>query len=272
MTENNYLRLRTALAGFKRTPVELNADEREALEAQVARASALERKVLAHAAARDVHVPEAVVEQAVKTISSRYPDTAEFHADLARNGLDSTSLHTALARELKVEAIIDKVTSAQCQVSDDEAAIYYFQHREKFQRPEIRTVRQILITVNDAYPANRRSKVEQRIATVRAELLRKPKQFEALARKHSECPSALEGGRIGRVKRGMLYPELDEALFNMVEGTISEILESELGLHLLWCEAVEEEGLVPFAQVKEKIVEVLAARKRKMFLRVWLKG
>ncbi len=268
---DDYLRLRTALAGFKRTPAELSGDERQVLEAQVARASALERKVLSHAAARDVHVPPPVVEEAVKTIAARYPDESEFLADLARNGLDAQSLRTALERELKVEAVIDKVSAAHSEVSEDEAAIYYFQHRDRFLRPELRTVRQILITVNDAYAENRRAQALQRLQTIRDQLAAAPHTFEAMARRHSECPSAMEGGRVGKVKRGMLYPELDEVLFALEPDAISDVVESELGLHLLWCEAVEEAGVVPFDEVRDKIAAALTERKKKQFLREWLK-
>ncbi|PKM46048.1 MAG: nitrogen fixation protein NifM [Gammaproteobacteria bacterium HGW-Gammaproteobacteria-1] len=269
MTADNYLRLRTALAGFQRTPAQLSDEERQALEAQVARASALERKVLASPAAQDVHVPAAVVEQAVQTIASRYDSVDAFTEDMACNGLDQVSLRSALERELKVEAVLDRLTAAHCAVSDDEAAIYYYQHPERFTRPEIRTARHILITVNAAYAENRPERALPRLQQIRRELTDPAQQFEAMARRHSECPSAMEGGRLGRVKPGMLYPALDAELFAMAVGEVSDVVESEIGLHVLWCEAIEPGGVVPFAEVCGKIIDHLSERKRKQFLREW---
>ena len=269
---SNYLRLRTALNGFQRTPAELNAEEKQAVEQQARKEYAVEQKVLAAPDASDVHVPPAVVEQALETIAGRYADRDEFIADLARNGLDLDALRVALERELRVEAIIDRVLADRCTVSEDEAAIFYFQHPERFTRPEVRTVRQILITVNAEYQENTPEVARRRLEKVMAALQTQPQQFENLARQHSECPSSLEGGRIGRVKRGMLYPVLDEALFAMECGAISDILESELGLHLLWCEAVDEGGVVPFDEVKDQIIERLGERKRKLMLREWLQS
>lgn len=270
MTADNYLRLRTALAGFQRTPAQLTDDERQALELQVARASAMERKVLASPATRDVHVPAAVVEQAVQSIRARYESEESFRDDLACNGLDPVVLRSALERELMVEAVIDRLTATNCVVSDDEAAIYYYQHTERFVRPEIRTVRHILITLNPAYPENRRERALPRLQQIRRELHNPVLQFEQLARRHSECPSAMEGGRLGRVKPGMLYPSLDQALFAMAPGEVSDVVESEIGLHVLWCEAIESGGTIPYADVRDKIISHLSERKRKQFLRQWL--
>lgn len=272
MTTDNYLRLRTALAGFQRTPAQLSDDERQAVEQQVARTAALQNRVLAHAAAQDVHVPAAVVEQAVQSIRARYDSEDAFLDDLAGNGLDPLMLRSALERELRVEAVIDRVSAAHSAVSDDEAGIYYYQHPERFTRPDIRTVRHILVTLNDAYPDNRRDRVLPRLQQIRREIADPAQQFEAMAKRHSECPSALEGGRLGRVKPGMLYASLDAALFALAVGEVSEVIESEIGLHLLWCEAIEPGGMIPFAEVRGKIIDHLGERKRKQFLRQWLAG
>lgn len=268
----NYLRLRSALIGFQRTPAELNDDERRTVEQQAVQAYAIEERVLAMPEARDVHVPASVVAQVVQGIVERYPDRAEFEADLERNGLDVDTLRRAVERELRVEAVIEHALADRCEVSDDEVAIYYLQHKERFTRPEVRTLRHILITVNDAYPDNSPERARERIEAVKQELADDSSRFEQLARGHSECPSAMEGGRIGKVKRGMLHPELDNVAFAMDCGAISDVVESELGFHLLWCAAVNAGSEVSLDEVSDKIREVLGERKRKVYLREWLKS
>jgi len=95
-----------------------------------------------------------------------------------------------------------------------------------------------LVTLNDDLPDNTRPVAQSRIEAIAARLARDPKRFEEQAMKHSECPSALQGGLLGEVPRGQLYPELDAALFLMQEGEVSAILESPMGLHLLRCESI----------------------------------
>ena len=42
------------------------------------------------------------------SIAAKYDNRTEFLADLERNGLDESVLEEALARELKVEAVVER--------------------------------------------------------------------------------------------------------------------------------------------------------------------
>ena len=99
---------------------------------------------------------------------------------------------------------------------------------------------------------------------------RKPKRFAEQAMKHSECPTAMQGGLLGKVPKGQLYPELDAVLFTMKAGEISEIVESPIGFHILYCEAVDQAGPVSFAEAKLKIKTKLEERRRRRCQRMWL--
>ena len=77
---------------------------------------------------------------------------------------------------------------------------------------------------------------------INAKLQKKPYKFAELALKHSECPTALQGGVLGIVPRGKLYPELDAVLFSIKAGEVSEIVESEIGFHLRFVQANTKSG------------------------------
>lgn len=68
----------------------------------------------------------------------RYPSREAYLHDLAANGLDEAEFAAALARELKVEATLEKVASRAAQVSDIDVELYYHYHPEQFRRPETR--------------------------------------------------------------------------------------------------------------------------------------
>ena len=95
-------------------------------------------------------------------------------------------------------------------------------------------------------------------------------RFPQLARNYSECPTAMDGGKLGEVKAGQLYPELDAVLFAMEEGEISSIVESEMGLHLLLCESIKPGKLMPFPEVETKIRSMLEERQRRSCQKAWL--
>jgi parvulin-like peptidyl-prolyl isomerase len=101
-------------------------------------------------------------------------------------------------------------------------------------------------------------------------LAQKPKSFEELALKHSECPTAMRGGRIGLVRRGRLYPELDEAAFALHTGQISEVVESEMGFHLLWCKTIRRPETISLKKAAPHIRKILKERLKENRMRAWI--
>ncbi|MDD4881058.1 MAG: nitrogen fixation protein NifM [Gallionellaceae bacterium] len=266
-----YLVLKTANSLFGKGTAALSAAELEKAERLATRQLDLESRVLASPEACDVAVPEATVQAALAEIRGRYSDDEAFANDLAGNGLGVGQFAEALARELKVDAILEKVASRAARVSDVDVDLYYQFHPDEFMRPEIRRARHILITINDDLPENSRAASRKRVDEIAARLARDPKRFEEQALKHSECPTAMQGGLLGDVVAGKLYPELEAVLFAMDEMAISDVIESELGFHILRCDEVRPAGTVPLAQVRGKVREMLETRRRRICQNAWLK-
>ena len=57
--------------------------------------------------------------------------------------------------------------------------------------------------------------------------------FAELAKAYSEDPQAEEGGDLGWIIRGQLLPELDTAAFSLPVGTLSDVIQTRLGFHLI---------------------------------------
>jgi len=270
--QTSYLLLKTAQGLFGKAPSALEPAELAKARGLAERQSALEARVLAAPEARSVHVPSATLDSALDAIRARYADETAFRDDLAGNGLDLDSFTQALARELRVEAILDQVGARAEKASDLDVELYYHFHPEQFGHPEIRRARHILITVNEAYPDNTRAEARRRIEAIAARLAKSPARFEEQALKHSECPTALHGGLLGDVPRGKLFASLDAALFALDAGALSDIVESELGFHVLLCESVRPAGTLPLADVRASLRERLDEGRRKLAIRSWLKS
>lgn len=267
-----YLVLKTATSLFGKGPSALSSSELEKAERLATRQFDLEARVLASPEARDVVVPEATLAAALAEVRNRYTDDDAFQNDLAGNGLGVGQYAEALARELKVEAILEKVASRSAQVSDVDVDLYYQFHADEFMRPEIRQARHILVTINDDLAGNERPAARQRIDEIATRLAKDPKRFEEQALKHSECPTAMNGGLLGDVVRGKLYPELEAALFALAEMEIGAVIETEIGFHILRCDEVRPAGPVPLAQVQDKVRAMLETRRRRICQNAWLKS
>lgn len=266
-----YLEFQTALAKHQQPLAQLPVDARATIHAQALRQWQLEERILKAPEALRCPADPACVAQAMETVRARYADRGSYLADLAANELDETVLAEALGRELRVEAVLALVSGGVPRVTEQDAEIFYWQYRERFEIPEARQTRHILITINEDLAGNKREQARARLEVIAAELARGSAQFSDLALRHSECPTALNGGELGWVVRGQLYPELDATLFTMQAGEISTVLESEIGFHLLYCETVREAGMHTFADVSGKLIESLQKRREKQAVSAWLK-
>lgn len=270
--DNNlgYLLLGIAEARFGCAPAKMTEAQRREAERVAQRQFDIEQKVLSSAEARVVIVPSSEVSAAVDNIRARYGDGKEFIRELESNDLDEAQLREALTRELKVEAVLARVAARTPPVDDTEVRLYYYLHLRQFEQPETRVARHILITINPTFPENKRDVAAQRCAAIAKRLARKPDRFGEQAGKHSECPTALDGGRLGRLKRDTLYPELDAVLFTLREGGVSEVIESPLGFHILFCEKIYRAGPPPLTEVLPKLRERLTARAANLAKKRWI--
>lgn len=99
-------------------------------------------------------------------------------------------------------------------------------------------VRHILVQYKGARGAEpritrTREEAREQAIALRAQLMQKPTEFAALARAQSDCPSARDGGELGRFTVGELEPSMEIALFALETGQISEVIETPFGFHLL---------------------------------------
>jgi len=268
--EAAYATLRTALAAFGKPPQELTAEESASVQERVSRELAMRDAVLTSEEAASVTVNKGEIDASLQELEERYENREAFLQALARNGLNRQRLREAIAAELKVDAVLAFVDAEAPSVSDDEVRAYYDGHRERFVYPETRDVRHILVTINEEIVDNCRESALKRISQIAWRLKRRPGRFGEQAMKHSECPTALQEGRLGRVPRGKLFPELDAMLFAMQEGEISAPVESELGYHLLYCEKIHPGGEMSFAEAAPRIRNMLEKLSARAYQQAWV--
>ena len=266
----NYHLLRIALQGFSKNIAQLDTQEYRKVRHKANKSFELESLVIASPEAEDVIISAHQLDVSVAEVLSRYPSTEAFHEDLKTNGLDEVSLRQALYRELLFDGVMQKVSADSATVSDLDVRLFYEMHHERFEIPEQRSARHILITINPDYPENTLSAAHARMEAVVAKLAGRVNRFPVFAQRYSECPTAMEGGSLGEVNRGQLYAELDTVLFDMQEQQISPIIETELGLHILLCERIKPGRRVPLSKAAQRIQEILQERQRRNCQKAWL--
>ena len=59
------------------------------------------------------------------------------------------------------------------------------------------------------------------------------KDFAAVAREHSKCPSGRKGGDLGEFFRGQMVPEFDKVVFEKEIGKVHGPVKTQFGYHLI---------------------------------------
>ncbi len=267
---NSYLRLKLSQELFHKPPAMLEPVERQRVESVAARQMSIEQRILSSAEAAQVVLPASSLSQALAEVRGRYASDDEFLADIESSGMDQDGLMNAIERDLKFDAILDGVASRIVDVSETDIEIFYLMHREKFRRPENRTLRHILVTINDSLKGNDRASARRKIDNVRARLLKSPHRFAELAERYSECTTALNGGLLGTVEKGQLFPELEKTAFSLAAGELSRVVESPIGFHVIHCVAVESPSEQPLSSVREKIRTHLVESRRRAAQKEWI--
>lgn len=265
-----YTLLRAALSLFKKSPTELDPLQLQQAQRQARNEYDIETRVLNSPEAISVIVSERELAMAFAEVRERFEDEEAFANALAANQLCEESLRAALSRQCKVNAVMERVAARAPRINDVEVGIFYHSHPEKFRVPEQREARHILISINPDFPENTRESARRRIEEIAETLKRKPHKFAHLALKNSECPTAFKGGELGTLTEGKLYPELDAALFQLRENQISEVVETEIGFHLIQCTKIMPAETLSLKRATPKIKQVMQERYRRNCQRTWL--
>lgn len=77
-----------------------------------------------------------------------------------------------------------------------------------------------------------KEEAQQQITSIKSEL-DGGADFAALAKQHSDCPSAGKGGDLGRFGRGQMVGEFEDAAFGLPVGGTSDIVETPFGYHII---------------------------------------
>jgi peptidylprolyl isomerase/peptidyl-prolyl cis-trans isomerase C len=269
---DTYNLLRAALSLFKKSPNELAESELQQAKTQALNEFRIESRVLNTPEAASVIITDRELQQAYQEIRDRYDSEEAFVGDLEKNRLDKDSLQAALHRQCKVNTVLELVASRAPEVSDADIGIYYHMHPDQFQRPERREACHIFISINADYAENTAEAALTRAQEIAEKLRKKPHKFADLALKHSECPTSLQGGLLGVVSKGTLYPELDEVLFRLKAGEVSDAVKSEIGFHVLLCKSIQKPETLSLAKATPKIRQFINDRARRACQRAWIAG
>ena len=222
---------------------------------------------------------EAKKEELIKQIGSK----EKYQEALKQNGVSESKVEEDLANVIKVDKLASAISDTS--VSDKEVKDFYNENKAQFNFPERVRASHILIEANpelikksiiDADKDGKLSaadidkKVKEELdkkmalaRDVRAQALKNPKEFAALAKKYSnDTGSAQKGGDLGYFPREAMVKEFSDVAFAIKPDTVSEIVVTRYGNHIIMVTDHAAAGLAPFEQVKGEIKAMLEQNKK----------
>jgi len=204
-----------------------------------------------------------VIQEAIKTGFDKRPDV-RFDMEAG----SESALFDRYVRDIVAAPI----------VSEADIRKYYDEHTADFAEPEKVKVRHIVMSeVNIGPAAKTKEQALERMKQVAAELMGHNLElrnvnpeaagrlrliyFSDAARRYSEDGSAPSGGDLGWHAKGELDPTFEEASFAMAKGTMSGIVETKFGYHLIFVEDKKPAGTQPFDEVRSTIREFLLSQR-----------
>jgi peptidyl-prolyl cis-trans isomerase C len=218
-----------------------------------------------------IAVTDAQVNDKLSKIKERFKSDAEFKEMLTKMKLTEAQIKTQLKEDLAIQALIDKQVVEKINVTEKDAQAYYDTHPEAFKQPEQIKASHILVTVDPKADPAKKEEAQKKIESIQGKL-KAGGDFAALAKELSDCPSKEKGGDLGYFSKGQMVKPFEDAALALKPGETSGIVETQFGYHIIKLVEIKPEGIMPYAEVKDQLIQYLKQEKVKAELDSYLAG
>ncbi|MBA3004309.1 MAG: peptidylprolyl isomerase [Desulfurivibrio sp.] len=207
-----------------------------------------------------VSVSATDIDNELKVYKKGFADDKSFAKALGEAGITEGELRKQIGKNLTIQKFIDTKFKGKAQVTEQEAKDFYNNNQDKFVQPEMAHARHILITAKETEPKADKDRKRAKLVQIKKQL-KDGADFAELAKQFSDCPSKERGGDLGFFPRGQMVKPFEQAVFKMMPGDVSDVVETEFGFHLIKLEEKKPAKTVSFDEAKAKITAYLTQEK-----------
>jgi peptidyl-prolyl cis-trans isomerase C len=247
--------------------------------------------IVQEAERRGLHIPPEKWTEAEQRTIAQFGGEQKYDTYLAEHRLTRAEYQEVIKSEIYSE-LLRKDLTKDLTVTDEDIKKYYEAHKSEpiFQQPERVTAAHILIAarpnlISQQLQSEKNLSGEALASAVREEMARRRKKaedlraraaaganFAALARQHSEDPSSREqGGSLGTFARNSHTRAFDDAAFSLKPGTVSAVVQTEYGFHVVKVSAREAARAQTLPEATPEIRQRLMAEREAATLTAALK-
>jgi peptidyl-prolyl cis-trans isomerase SurA len=192
----------------------------------------------------------------------------ELEKAVESSGLAWEDYKTTIRNGLLTQEVVRREVGSHITIPNDEVKKYYDAHPQEFTRPEQVVLSEILLSTEGKSPEEIAG-VEKKADDLRNRVI-KGDEFSEIAKRYSEGSTAKDGGELGTFKRGEMAPQLEDVVFKMDKGQITEVIQTKTGFEILKVDNHYQAGLQPVDKVENEIMNHLYMEKMQPQMRDYL--
>jgi peptidyl-prolyl cis-trans isomerase SurA len=190
-----------------------------------------------------------------------------------------------MRNQIITQRVIGQEVGQKLAMNKDDVKKFYEAHKAEMEQPEQVRLSEILIAPK--FPAKAvgadgkpvppsAEETEAALAVAKAKAddvlaqIQKGAKFSDLAKKYSDGPSAKDGGDLGPFKRGTLSKELEDKVFALKAGDVTEVIRTKQGYVILQATEHQTAGIPTLKEVEPRIQDALYMQKLQPALRAYL--
>lgn len=235
------------------------------LQEQVIR-ELIDRQILLNAAADTTFTDEEFATE-LEEMKAQLPPgvTVEELLQKTKMGMDE------LKEQMKIRKMLLGKANEAPAASEEECLAFFDENKDGMAEEASVAASHILVSVSRDADEAERAAARAKIDDLKAQL-DAGADFAELAKENSDCPSKANGGSLGRFGKGMMVPEFEDAAFSQEIGKVGDVVETTFGYHLVLVTDRSEGKEAEYADVKERISELLTAQRQQEAVRTFVEG
>ena len=214
-----------------------------------------------------VKIDEVELQERIDKVKAFYGNEDAFRQALNDKGTNLTEFEREIREQMLAQRLVEQEISSKIVITPGELRDLYGKNKDQLISPKMVKVRGILTRKQEDPKADEEAK--KKIKKILAQA-KKGKDFSTLAIEESEGPYAKNGGEMGLIAPGQTLKEIDDTVFAMQKGEISDVVETRIGYHIFLVEDTQEAKNLEFEEVSDFLREQLRMKKFKEELVLWL--
>jgi len=214
-----------------------------------------------------VEIDEAELKKRIDTIKSYYPNEDEFLKALSDKGTTMTEFEREMRDQMLAQKLVENEVASKITITPGDMKDLYDKNKDKMVSRLTVKLRSITINKEPGKEADSKAKTQ--------EILKKAKggeDFTELAKTYSMDGYAAQGGDIGYLSPGETLTEIDDVVFKLKPGEVSDIVETQIGYHIFKVEEIKEPRQLGFDEVSDFLRQQLHMKRFEEDLVKWLEA